>query len=915
MQKKFFKILILFASFFVLYTSSYSKKPITFDDAIKFKTIRGQVISENGKYIAYYTYPDRGDYDGFVKSLETDSLIKIKNGVNPQFNQTAQWAFFNIRPSAIESENADKEKPKSGLAIVNTFSGKIQNIKNVSSYICSNDGKWLVYQLDEKSDSKPDDKKKNRPLGKNIVLRYLENESELSFADVSGFEIDSTSNYFVFVRSEKDTKRNGLYYIDLNAKFSLPIKIDGDENYHISNLKWNNKKNILAYINGKERFDGKPDTCSLKIWNPITKEVQILVDKSKLAYNLKIPTDNNLTWTKDGSRLFFGVKSYSDTSESFEKITYNDTNFCNLDTIRKQTTLDMWHLKDPRIKPHQKKWWDSHSNDTYMAYYDVDDLKYKQLSDSTGIEPKFVENDKFTIAFDETPYLYRSTWQMDISDLYKVNINNGEKKLIQKELLDQAQISPDGKYIVFFKDKNWWIHNCFTDTTFSLTSSIKTPFYNEENDVPHQPNSYGIAGWLKNDEAVMIYDRYDIWIFYPSATMTPLCLTDAQGRRSKNTYRIINTDEEKTSFLKNETLLLSAFDNKLKTTNLANLDLSVMGVGRITMEDRLIKFIQKAKNSNTYIFSKEAYDVFPDLWSCSDSNFSKMKKVTDVNPMMADYYWGKMELISYKSNDGDSLQGYYIKPENFDPKKRYPVVIFFYEIMSNDAYKFMMPWNNHLPSAPMYSGDDYVMFFPDVKFKIGTPGQSSINCLIPACRKLAEIGIADTNAIGLWGHSWSGYQAAYIITQTNFFTCAVAGAPVGNMTSAYSGIRLGSGLARQFQYEFEQSRIGGTLWDSLQAYINNSPVFFANKIRTPLLIEFGDMDDAVPWSQGIELYLALRRAQKDVIMLEYRNEPHHPRKYYNRLDYAIRMKEYYDTYLKKKPAPEWIIKGIEYKGK
>ncbi len=915
MQKFLFKLLLFACSFLVLYSSAYSKKPLTFDDAVKFKTMRGQIISEDGKYVAFYTYPDRGDFEGYVKSLETDSLIRISNGINPQFNQSAQWAFFTVRPTAIETENADKDKPKSGIAIVNTLNGKVQNIKNVSSYICSNDGRWLVYQLDDKSENKPDDKKKNRPMGKNIVLRYLENESELAFSDVSEFRIDSTSNYFVFVRSEKDTKRNGLYYIDLNGKFSLPIKIDGDENTHISNLKWNNTKNLLAYIKGKERFDGRPDTCSLKLWNPIKKEIQELVDKTKLAYNLKIPTENNLYWTKDGNRLFFGIKAYSDTNETFEKITYNDSNFCNLDTIRKQTTLDMWHTKDPRIKPHQKKWWDEHSNDSYTAYYDIEDLQYVQLGDSTGIDVKVAENSRFTLATDDSPYLYRSTWQLEVHDLYKVNLNTGERKLVQKELLEEGRLSPDGKYIMYFKNKNWWLHNCISDSTYNLTANVKAPFYDEENDVPREPSSYGIAGWLKNDEAVILYDRYDLWIFYPSSSLEPFCLTDAQGRRTKTTYRIIKTDTEKKYFEKNETLLLSAFDNKLKTTNLANLDISLMGASKLTMEDRLIRFIQKAKKTNTYLFSKEAYNVFPDLWVCTDTSFSRMKKITDVNPQLNDYYWGKMELISYTSTYGDSLMGYYIKPENYDPNKRYPVVIFFYEIMSNDAYKYSNPWNNHLPSAPLYSGEDYVMFYPDVTFKTGQPGQSSINCLIPACRKLAEVGIADTNAIGLWGHSWSGYQASYIITQTDFFACAIAGAPVGNMTSAYSGIRLGSGLTRQFQYEYEQSRIGGSLWDSLQAYIDNSPVFFANKVNTPILIEFGNLDDAVPWTQGMELFLALRRAQKDAIMLEYRNEPHHPRKYFNRMDYAIRMKEYYDTYLKKKPAPEWILKGIEYRGK
>ncbi|RPI71788.1 MAG: S9 family peptidase, partial [Ignavibacteriales bacterium] len=195
---------------------------------------------------------------------------------------------------------------------------------------------------------------------------------------------------------------------------------------------------------------------------------------------------------------------------------------------------------------------------------------------------------------------------------------------------------------------------------------------------------------------------------------------------------------------------------------------------------------------------------------------------------------------------------------------------------------------------------------------IGRPGYSAVKCLIPGVQKLMEMGIADSNAIGLHGHSWSGYQTAYVVTQTDIFTCAIAGAPVSNMTSAYSGIRWGTGLARQFQYEQQQSRIGGNLWEYPMRYLENSPVFYADKINTPLLIQHGDEDEAVPWYQSIELYLAMRRLNKDCIFLQYRGEPHHLKKYANKLDYSIKMKEYFDHHLKKEPAAEWITEGMKY---
>ena len=221
---------------------------------------------------------------------------------------------------------------------------------------------------------------------------------------------------------------------------------------------------------------------------------------------------------------------------------------------------------------------------------------------------------------------------------------------------------------------------------------------------------------------------------------------------------------------------------------------------------------------------------------------------------------------------------------------------------------------NHRPNFPFYTSNGYAMFLPDIRFDIGMPGRSAVDALVPGIQKLIDMGIADEHAIGLHGHSWSGYQTAHVITQTDVFACAVAGAPVSNMTSAYSGIRLGSGLARQFQYETAQSRIGGSLWEKRELYIENSPVFFADRINTPLLIQFGDIDDAVPWQQGVELYLALRRLDKDVVFLQYRGEPHHLKQYPNKVDYTIKMKEYLDHYLKGEPAPKWLAEGEPYNG-
>ncbi|MDA3821090.1 MAG: prolyl oligopeptidase family serine peptidase, partial [Bacteroidales bacterium] len=299
----------------------------------------------------------------------------------------------------------------------------------------------------------------------------------------------------------------------------------------------------------------------------------------------------------------------------------------------------------------------------------------------------------------------------------------------------------------------------------------------------------------------------------------------------------------------------------------------------------------------------------------SDMKFKKPLKLTDINPQVKDFAWGNVELVEWTSIDGKALQGILIKPGNYVEGKKYPVLVYYYRFFTDRMYDFPHVAVNHRPCYPYYARNDYAIFLPDNRFDIGTPGYSATKCLVPGVQKIIDMGIADPDAIALHGHSWSGYQTAFVITQTDLFACAIAGAPVSNMTSAYSGIRWGTGLARQFQYEKSQSRIGGSLWEARDKYIENSPVFFADRINTPLLIEFGDIDDAVPWYQGIELYLAMRRLDKDCIFLQYRGEPHHLKIYANKLDYTIKFKDYLDHYLKGEEAADWIKDGVPYQGK
>src|ERR1700733_947422 len=323
------------------------------------------------------------------------------------------------------------------------------------------------------------------------------------------------------------------------------------------------------------------------------------------------------------------------------------------------------------------------------------------------------------------------------------------------------------------------------------------------------------------------------------------------------------------------------------------------------------RVLGKAKDADVVMLTATTFHDQPDIW-ITDSAFHGMKKETDANPQQSKLLWGSSELIQYRNADGVELQAALYKPENFNPSKKYPMMIYIYERLSQNVHNFVRPAPGTSINLAYYVSNGYLVLTPDIAYTTGHPGQSALKCVLPAIQAVVDKGFVNREAIGIQGHSWGGYQTAYMLTQTNVFRAAEAGAPVANMISAYDGIRWGTGLPRQFQYEKTQSRIGGTIWEYPLRFIENSPIFMVDRVTTPLLILQNDADDAVPWYQGLELFLAMRRLGKEVYLFDYNGEPPHINRRPNQKDYTVRLQQFFDHFLKGAPEPEWMQKGIPY---
>ena len=404
---------------------------------------------------------------------------------------------------------------------------------------------------------------------------------------------------------------------------------------------------------------------------------------------------------------------------------------------------------------------------------------------------------------------------------------------------------------------------------------------------------------------------YDIWRIYPDGTKKSVNITLGKGRTESITFRYVNTDREKRFIEPKDQLLLSAFNNISKERGYYTLKQS----GRNPLQERVMdKYnftgLLKAKEVELMLFQKSNFTTSPDINITSDL-WKSSYKLTDINSQMSEYNWGTAELFSWTSYANVHLQGILYKPEDFNPTKKYPVMIYFYEKHSDNLYSYLSPAPSRSTiNIPFFVSRGYIVFTPDIDYTVGQPGMDAYNSIVAGAEALTKYDWVDAENMAIQGQSWGGYQVAYLVTKTNMFKAAGAGAPVSNMTSAYGGIRWGTGMSRQFQYEKTQSRIGATMSDSLDLYLKNSPVFFVKDIETPLLIMHNDNDGAVPWYQGIEMFMSMRRLGKPVWMLQYNREDHNLIHRRNTKDLSIRLQQFFDHYLKGEPAPAWMTRGV-----
>lgn len=905
-------------------------KRLDHDDYDRWNSISGVNLSRDGQWLIYVVSPVVGD--GVLTAHPTGggTARTLPRGSAPKISHDSRYVAAIVQPSREETERARAERrpanqmPRNALAVMDLATGETRTIERVASVHTPREmPRWLAYRLvgaggggtggggrpnpsegGEGGDVIDDDQEQEAPApgspkrndhrpGTTLHVLDIVTGQSRAIERVDQFLWSDDGRTLVYSVSTPDGQGDGVYALNLeNDRTTEIVKALGV--YRQLTLHGSGR---LAFMSDKDGYAEQRN--ALYVADIARPGARLVAEPSSRGIPEGWTLIAGVRFSESGRRLFFSTRPPGPGPAP--EIPEDE-----------RVNVDIWSWTDPLIQPMQLRQVNAERNRTYQAFVDLDGGRVFQLEtpDMRSATVGSRGDSHWAVATDDRPYQLESSWLQSYNDVYLVDLRNGSRTKVLERARGAATLSPQSNFLVWWDGERraWFSMDVRSRRTVELSQGLP-PVHNELHDTPSEPGSYGSAGWLENEERFLINDAYDVWAVDPRGEKPPVCVTGGYGRPYELRLRVTRFDAEDGVLSKANPITYSATDMRTYANGFYR---GTFGnwPRRLVMEDMNLGTPTKADDSDIVVITKQTFEQFPDLY-VTTTDFGSFTRVSDANPQQKEYLWGRAELINYRSMHGEPLKGVLIYPGGFEFGKQYPLIVYYYERLSNTVHNYRTPApGSSSINLSFYASRGYVIFLPDVPYRIGYPGESALASVVPGVQAILDRGFVDPKRIGIQGHSWGGYQTLYLLTRTNLFAAAEAGAPVSNMVSAYGGIRYQTGMSRQFQYERTQSRIGGSLWDYPLRYLENSPIFWADKIETPLLMLHNDEDGAVPWTEGIQMFVALRRLGKPVWLLNYNGEAHGLNRRQNRRDWTIRMQQFFDHYLQGAPPAVWMVEGV-----
>ncbi|MEO8028668.1 MAG: prolyl oligopeptidase family serine peptidase [Bryobacteraceae bacterium] len=916
---------------------------LSLTDILSWKGIRSSVVSNDGAWFAYILAPNEGDSEVVVRNIKDGKETKFAvgelpagPGFNPfappvigggpvQFSEDSQWVAFSVHPTVREAKKNKKDRKPSQdkVVLVQLASGSKTEFDKIRKFSFSGERGGFIAMQRYGADAAPGaggppaaaapgaPAAPARATGSDLLLRELATGDEQNIGNVSEFAFDKKGDFLAYVVDAQEKAGNGIQLRNM-ANGAVTILDSGKANY--KSLNWTREGGALAALKGVEDKGYEDKLYTVLGWKNLDGKIEkAMFDPKKESGFPKLMTvspDRKPFWMEDLSAIAFGVHEIKAKKEDEKKgpaagpAAAKDT--------PDSATLILWHWKDKRLPSQQQVEEPRDKTFSYLSLYRVADKKFVRLADESVRDVTLAPEQAYAVGVDRNQY--ERMGNLDgrrYSDIYTFDLKTGDKKLAKQKVTYFYGASPEGTKLAWYEDGHFYAFDIASGTVKNVSKDAPVSFINTEDDhnVVKPPTRF--MGWAKGSDAMLVSDNWDIWKI--SASGGKAVNLTGNGKkdsiRYQQRYRI---DPEERAIDLSEPQYFSSLGEYTKKGGFVRVDPAKPGAHTLIAGDAAFGGLKKAKSADVWLYTRETPEEYPD-WVAASASLTGGHKITDANPQQRELLWTKgVKIIDYVSAKGDKLQGALYLPAGYEPGKKYPTVVYIYEKLSQGANTFANPSTGGGFNRSVYTSSGYAVLTPDITYKVNDPGMSAVWCLEPAVKAAVATGIVDPKKVGLHGHSWGGYQTAFMVTQTDIFKAAVAGAPLTDMVSMYSSIYWNTGSANQPIFESSQGRFTAGYWEIPEAYIRNSPVYHAKNVHTPLMILHNDKDGAVDFTQGIEYFNTLRRLEKPVVMLEYKGENHGLREPKNMKDYAVRMKEYFDYHLMDKPAPNWLSEGVPW---
>ena len=908
-------------------------RPIELQDILAWKSIGAAELSPDGAWFMYRLGPVEGDSEVVIRQVKGTTEYRFPIGEAPArfggpsrtgFSADSKWAAFQSYPGGKETKALRKEKKpvRSSAVLVDLATGEKKAFDKVRDLAFSNDNPGFLALHHYAPESQ--EKEKDKWTGSDLVLRELATGKEVNVGNVAEFAFDKKGGRLALVIDAQGQAGNGLQLRDMAS--GAVSSLDNDKATYKS-LTWSEEGEAFAALKGRE-----DKAYEDKLWSVVAfagfreargprKTVYDPAGDKAFPEGMTVSPDRAPRWTESFDAVLFGIreakKKKDGKKEEGGPEDVKDAAPAPAPKPEEPADEDVpdlviWHGKDSRLQSQQQVQEERDKSFSYLAAYRVAEKRFVRLADDELRQVEPAPKHRFAVGQDNRAYeLDANLDGRRFQDIHVVDMKTGRRTLALEKCRYYFAPLYGGGHFLYYEDGHFHTYDMATGRSVNITRDVPASFVNEDDD--HnvvKPPDYPVGSTL-DGRLVLLSDGWDVWAVPVDGAGKAVNLT-VNGARDKVRYRRLRLDPEEKAVDLAEPQYFSVYGEWTKKAGIARLAKGQAAPRMLLWDDAGFGGLAKAKKAAVYVYTRDTYKDYPDYYAAGPL-LEAGTRLTEANPQQKDFLWsGGSVLLDYTSAKGDRLQAALFLPANYEKGRRYPTIVYYYEKMSQQLHRYAQPSANGFNKS-VYTSHGYAVLFPDITYKINDPGMSAAWCVLPALDAAVAAGVVDRAKVGLQGHSWGGYQTAFLVTQAGF-AAAVAGAPLTNMISMYSSIYFNSGSANQPIFESSQGRFTGGYWDNLEAYQRNSPVYYADRVETPLIILHNDKDGAVDWNQGIEYYNTLRRLKKPVVMLQYVGENHGLQKPANRKDYTVRMKEFFDHHLMGAPAPAWYAEGVSHLG-